>query len=184
MRKRRKAFVLLICVAAALALITFLSRDSEPRYQGRSLSQWYVLWTKSADKAQAAEAASAIREIGTNALPTLLERLKSQYSPGRRALFNIVGALPSAISENEVAPVSPAALRTAWQRLETMGCSRYWLRLLSPTFLAATMLHTGSASAVTSPSEPTLPKRFLSSPSVLLRLTNSWLVPLSKPSVA
>src|SRR6266481_2459153 len=99
MRKRRKAFVLLICVAAALALITFLSRDSEPRYQGRSLSQWYVLWTKSADKAQAAEAASAIREIGTNALPTLLERLKSQYSPGRRALFNIVGALPSAISE-------------------------------------------------------------------------------------
>ena len=105
MRKRRKVLVLLVCVAAAFGLIAFLSRDREPRYQGRSLSQWYVLWAKTVegeDQQANAEAASAIRQIGTNALPTLLKRLKSQYSPWRRALFNIVGALPSAISESEV----------------------------------------------------------------------------------
>lgn len=68
----------MITTAAAVltAAITFLAwpRQNDPLYQGRTLSQWLdtyetARWTR---PGQAQVAASAVRRIGTNALPWLL----------------------------------------------------------------------------------------------------------------
>src|SRR5262245_61904270 len=44
MRKRNKALLLATCLLLAAAMVGLLSRDSEPRYRGRSLYQWLVFY--------------------------------------------------------------------------------------------------------------------------------------------
>jgi HEAT repeat protein len=68
--------------AAALAiglLIVLLTRDTEPRYQGKSLSHWVDLALEPGQKSTAknrAAAREAIKSIGTNAIPTLMQWLQ------------------------------------------------------------------------------------------------------------
>lgn len=88
MRKRKRAAIAVIVVVAAAGVIAYLARENELVYQGRSLSAWFRLWADSsrAEDAterehQAEEAAHAIRQIGTNAIPTLLRWLS--YEPPR-----------------------------------------------------------------------------------------------------
>jgi HEAT repeat protein len=97
---------LLVCLAALATLFALLAHNPEPRYQGRTLSEWHALWTKSVEhndpqsQAQTAQAAHAIRAIGTNALPTLLRLLNQQRSPIRDKLEDFVDKLPDSVSEN------------------------------------------------------------------------------------
>jgi hypothetical protein len=77
MRKRQIVFIVLACLAAVAGVLALFTRDNGPRYQGRSLSEWLMIHCESdrpnRDPAQRPVAASAIRAIGTNALPQLLE---------------------------------------------------------------------------------------------------------------
>jgi HEAT repeat protein len=111
MRKRRKGIIVLACGILAVGLVWALlvERECEPSYQGRSLSQWYLRWAKTVErddagsKAQCTEAVHAIRQIGTNALPTLLNELKRRAdSPVREVLWDLANKLPSAISESHI----------------------------------------------------------------------------------
>jgi HEAT repeat protein len=72
--KRRKWMTILACVALAIMLAAMLSRSNEPHYQGKSLSEWLeVHRNETRDKPGGDAGANALRAIGTNALPKLLE---------------------------------------------------------------------------------------------------------------
>jgi len=100
--------VSILCVAAVFGLIGLLSREREPRYQGRTLSQWWVIWSDSVDgpqesPARAEEAAQAIRHIGTNAIPLLLKQVRRIESPVGNALFDLAWKfLPRPIFESRI----------------------------------------------------------------------------------
>ena len=77
MRKHRKLRIALACLAVVAGVVVFATRDTEPHYQGRSLSQWLMIYYESdrlnRDPAQRPVAAAAIRAVGTNALPQLIK---------------------------------------------------------------------------------------------------------------
>lgn len=98
--KRRTIFItVLVCIALALAY-AILSRDNEPRYKGKTLSEWLAIYTAvpmegaSAPAETQREAQLAIRSIGTNALPFVLEWMRQEPSPWRETLLN---KLPQAL---------------------------------------------------------------------------------------
>ena len=81
---RRALILVSTSVVAVLALLVWrsLSRSApEPRYQERPLSDWLVQLTDSDSQAERDRAAVAVRAIGTNAIPTLLQMLNSQEPP-------------------------------------------------------------------------------------------------------
>ncbi len=86
MRKRRTWIFLLICAPLVILLLAIFRRTPEgPTYQGRSLSKWvelYAAYETTKDehhREEAAQAAQAVRAIGTNALPFLLQWIR--YEP-------------------------------------------------------------------------------------------------------
>jgi len=81
--------LLLVVILAAVALWRLTSRMREPVYKERSLSEWVKRYQA---QDTAAEATEAISQIGTNALPYLLQWV-SYDSPGR--LKSLVGKLPA-----------------------------------------------------------------------------------------
>jgi hypothetical protein len=61
-----------VVVGACLAL-----RQPQPEYRGRSLSQWLTRYGRSGDdELRRREAADAVRQIGTNAIPYLVENIR------------------------------------------------------------------------------------------------------------
>ncbi len=75
-------FVILSC-----GLLTYLwmpRGPKEPEYAGRTLTQWVVRCSESsADPKVSDECVEAIRQIGTNGLPTLLQMLEAPEEPWR-----------------------------------------------------------------------------------------------------
>jgi HEAT repeats len=72
---RRHLLILLIVGILGLGLAMIFSPSREPRYQDRTLSQWIQVYTSSLPQTNQ-EAAAAIRHIGTNALPYLVEWIR------------------------------------------------------------------------------------------------------------
>jgi hypothetical protein len=74
MRKRWTICVLAGCVLAALIAMLVFPTEREPEYGGRKLREWLKLYVQSRVRfTDGQEAAEAVRHIGTNALPWLLE---------------------------------------------------------------------------------------------------------------
>lgn len=73
MSTRRRLIVLAGSIVLLVALV-FFTRSREPRYQGHTLTYWVLAcyWT-APDKPTRQQAADAIRQIGTNAVPFLLD---------------------------------------------------------------------------------------------------------------
>lgn len=86
--------------------ITLLRRGNEPSYHGRSLSKWLITYYErdrphdDADRGQALLAAGAIRAIGTNAVPLLLDWIRNETTTWHRA---IARALPARLGNSRVA---------------------------------------------------------------------------------
>jgi len=90
MRARAKYLVIAAALVGAALSMALVRREREPRYNGYSLSEWLHAarsWYHN-PPAPPAEATEAIRQIGTNALPTLLKwasydptRLQSKFRP-------------------------------------------------------------------------------------------------------
>src|SRR6266540_803543 len=75
---RRKAVLVWIAATfASVAVLGYALWPREPRWQGRSLSSWLVDLT--ADKPQGTRiaAAAAVRLVGTNAVPFLLDWMRA-----------------------------------------------------------------------------------------------------------
>jgi hypothetical protein len=81
-RKHRKLLILLACVAVCAGVagvVSSVTRDNEPHYQGRSLSEWLNAHYSAPPWRYSTEPGDAIREIGTNAIPYLLKWIR--YHP-------------------------------------------------------------------------------------------------------
>ena len=81
---------MIIVVVLLLGWLVFRPTEpKEPSYQGRKLSEWIDEWAETTwkitpsldDKATSQAAKVAVKVIGTNALPILLEWLKAKDSP-------------------------------------------------------------------------------------------------------
>ena len=79
--QRRHILILLAC-GLAVGLYALLSGLREPSYQGKSLSQW-VADLDPQGRPESAKAAEAVRHMGTNAIPYLLEWMRYIQPPGK-----------------------------------------------------------------------------------------------------
>ncbi len=95
MPKSRKTPLVAALLFAILSLVLVNSRPKEPTYDGRTLSYWLkrrheqtkVKWLPPAETQQTRK---AIRSIGTNAIPWLLEWLHYEPNPVPQAVLNRV----------------------------------------------------------------------------------------------
>jgi len=85
--RRRVGITIVTFLASISAIILWqLLRLREPVYQGKRLSVWLQRYSSDAD---AAEVDEALRTTGTNAIPTLLENLRSKDSALRLKLASL-----------------------------------------------------------------------------------------------
>ena len=77
-RRKRLALVLLTVIAGVVAY-GLLNPNNEPKYQGRSLSDWLDEYQDSR-RYENGDPAIAVRNIGTNALPYLVKWISSRSS--------------------------------------------------------------------------------------------------------
>src|SRR5438045_3026446 len=90
---RRKRFMVVAAavIVVAIGAIVFWPGAKEPEYQGKKLSEWLEQYCGSAGNPQKAlEAEEAIRATGSNAVPYLIEWLKSEPPAWRRKLLAMV----------------------------------------------------------------------------------------------
>lgn len=103
-RKNRKSLLFAGCLIGLVVIGIVLWPDREPRYEGRSLYEWLLLYAKSANREAAPgmgqQATAAVRSIGTNALPCLLRWLRYQPSPARDSIWALLEKLPAPISQS------------------------------------------------------------------------------------
>jgi hypothetical protein len=83
MRTRVQVVLAVLLVALSGVIVWQVLRSHEPVYQGKPLSVWlqrYISGGSIIDVRQEQEADEAIRQIGTNAIPTLLHMLRARDS--------------------------------------------------------------------------------------------------------
>lgn len=74
-----------LVMIAIFGVLVWLLPPAQPTYNGRSLDSWLEEWSHS-DYDRTDPAAAAIKAIGTNGLPLLLNRLSQEESPMRNLL--------------------------------------------------------------------------------------------------
>lgn len=111
MKQRRRVALILVGCAGVVAIVALAWwRGGEPTYRWRTLSQWLAVYSNeneseadSPEGKRAAEAADAIRHIGTNGLPFILKWMAGQPTHDEMEWFEIVGS--------KAAPAIPALTR-------------------------------------------------------------------------
>src|SRR5437899_2283144 len=94
-RKWRIVIILAACLIAAFALVTFFSREKEPTWSGQPLSYWVFREDRQHEASgEKAQADTAIRQIGTNALPFLLKWIQHERPRWRSTAFRLARKLP------------------------------------------------------------------------------------------
>src|SRR6185503_14597540 len=97
------AAVLVILAATVLAVV-WPRWSKEPQYADKKLSEWIRMWDTT-NQAQKATSAGAVRQIGTNAIPSLIAWIKHEPSWPETRFYRIW------------LRISPdAAKRSFWQR--------------------------------------------------------------------
>jgi HEAT repeat protein len=97
-RRRRVIIVLAACVLAGIGVVAFWPGQREPEYNGKKLSEWLALQN---DRPE--EADTAVRAIGTNALPILIEWAEFQLPAWRFRLFKLYTKFPSPLRHPSIA---------------------------------------------------------------------------------
>src|SRR5688572_8696447 len=95
MKRPRKIVFTMAALGVGFAALAFLTSGREPRYEGRSLTDWLALSLSGNQQGDDAsiqdEVASAVKAIGTNAVPCLLQWLQSkEESPTKVRLIYMV----------------------------------------------------------------------------------------------
>jgi hypothetical protein len=92
------------CVLAGLVVFCFVGFDHEPRYGGRSLSAWLLvsqqIWSGKLTTPGWQESSDAIRQMGTNGLPYVLDWMAYERPPWRTQVLATLKKLPTAIAGN------------------------------------------------------------------------------------
>ena len=95
-RRRVILWALGTCAVTMMA-VCVLAYDREPRYKGKSLSEWLRVYAAAPDNVRRDVAADAIRHMGTNALPFLLEAVRHGVPGWMRQVSPVIGRLPKPI---------------------------------------------------------------------------------------
>jgi HEAT repeat protein len=136
----RRQFLLFVLAVAALGLLgwVIISRyaPAPPVYGGKTVKAWALQYgaSKPTNRAAAgrAEAASALKALGSNAVPALVKLLGSSDSILRRAVWSHAGQLPAPLERfitRNIRPLEAAELQRAAARA---------LGLIGPEAAAAT----------------------------------------------
>lgn len=80
------AIIVFLILAAAGIVISIATRDREPRYGGKPLSEWLKLTASNGQSGLSKDSVEAIAHIGTNAVPYLLESIQYQQPTWETAL--------------------------------------------------------------------------------------------------
>jgi HEAT repeat protein len=99
----RAQFISVIALSVAVSAVSLWSLlQREPSHDGRSLSQWLEDFDFGAAH-RCAEAAEAMDEIGTNAIPRLLSLMNARDTPLDRAMEEITESHPSVVLDWDTA---------------------------------------------------------------------------------
>jgi len=96
----RGRLILVLAVALFTGGLFLLSRNREPSYGGKSLTEWlqiYAEWNSAT--ATSTQAVEAVRQIGTNALPLLLAWVREDRGVWKDKLDGIRTTLPPPIGK-------------------------------------------------------------------------------------
>ncbi len=145
-----------ICAVVVWGHLALAAGPSEPEVSGHPLSFWVVQYTGArgtdAERAEGQQAASAIREMGTNALPCLVDWLRNGPPRGRTqskfaAVFvmQLLGAL--------AAPAIPDLVRQANDvSHKGLAATAFWtLQSIGPAALPAVTARLGNPDFATTP---------------------------------
>jgi len=78
LRKKWRVGIAAVLGLSAIGLLFYALRTDEPSFQGRALSQWLSDIQNAPDDSEAA--VNAVRQIGTNAIPSLLSMMRAEDS--------------------------------------------------------------------------------------------------------
>jgi HEAT repeat protein len=88
-RKWRTGLVVILALST-IGVLLYVSRTNEPSFQGRALSQWLEDIENARDDQAAEPANNAVRQIGTNAIPYLLEMMRAEDSQLKETFNTLV----------------------------------------------------------------------------------------------
>jgi hypothetical protein len=90
MRKRGRIMLAAVVLVALGGFTWLVLRPREPEYGGQSLSHWLRGYDPRVVVGNKDEVDDAIRHIGTNAIPTLLQMLRESDSPLKSKLISMI----------------------------------------------------------------------------------------------
>ena len=93
----------LLFITGAIAWLALRPDEQEPSYQGKPLHVWLKGFDASQGSAEYAAAQEAIKQIGTNALPTLISYLRRTDPPFHRQWINLKAKLRLLLGEVDYA---------------------------------------------------------------------------------
>jgi HEAT repeats len=93
LRKKWRSGLVVVFVMAAIGALLYVSRTNEPSFQGRALSQWLNDIDKARDDHEAEAAMNAVRQIGTNAIPSLLSTMRAEDSKLKQTASTLLARL-------------------------------------------------------------------------------------------
>src|SRR5437764_14424345 len=103
MRKRGVYLMLVVLAVVGVLVAVFSRREREPEYGGKRLSQWVEGYATSiimdGKRKPTEEAANAIRQAGTNAIPFLLEWIRYEPPAWKTRFYEVVNC--AAISDRK-----------------------------------------------------------------------------------
>jgi hypothetical protein len=125
--QRRRLIILLVgFVLLALVATVVWPRNREPEYHGKKLSEWLLACGSPANRSDEVEAAFAIRQIGTNCLPWLVEWRTYQLPPWKTSLADTLDRGPLA------APYTRAVARALSRRQSLASQTLVGYQILGP----------------------------------------------------
>jgi len=98
--KRTRVSLLILLATIAVVFLIIWSRSAEPKYQGKRISEWLDDWAAN----KQTDHGSALRAIGTNALPYVAQKLAQNDSRWNRKFREWHPKLPQALQKFLPAP--------------------------------------------------------------------------------
>jgi hypothetical protein len=98
---KRKRLLITVsgCIVAVILGVLLWPREREPEYKGVPLSTWLDRWSLGG-QVKFTEAQEAIRQMGTNVLPTLTRWIQFEQPGWRVKLSQLSSKLPSFLTDN------------------------------------------------------------------------------------
>ncbi|MFN7140685.1 MAG: hypothetical protein ACK4UN_15220 [Limisphaerales bacterium] len=126
---RKRMLVGTACLIAGAAIVLFVWFNSEPRYQGRTISDWTYAYATSqldGDQKGEQEAEFAIRSIGTNGIPKMVACLSQE-----------IGAIPYPVMLLRMPVLGDWLFEMKRKRDDKAWAAIHFFRLLGPVCTSA-----------------------------------------------